>query len=57
MRWPGASHAGWIANLLIEDSEGKNYQAAALGLGWKLFVPWPREMDDLRRSNLFPILR
>jgi hypothetical protein len=36
-----------------EDSKEKNSLVAALGLGWNQFIPWLREMDDLRRSNLF----
>jgi hypothetical protein len=29
---------------------------ALTGTGWNLFVSWLREMDVLRRSNLFPAL-
>lgn len=29
----------------------------AVGLSWNRFLPWLREMDDLRRSGLFLICR
>jgi hypothetical protein len=38
------------------NSEDKTHWVALMGLRWNQFVPWLREMDDLRRSNLFPAL-
>jgi hypothetical protein len=40
-----------------ETLRAKNGLVAALGLAWNHFVPWLREMDDLRRSNLFTALK
>jgi hypothetical protein len=44
-------------SMLESNSEDKTHLVAVVGLSWNHFVPWLREMDDLRRSNLFPMLR
>jgi hypothetical protein len=44
-------------SMLEGNSEDKTHLVALTGMSLNFFVPWLREMDDLRRSNLFPMLR
>jgi hypothetical protein len=44
----------YFSSILEGHFDDKTQLVALTGMRWNIIVPWLREMDDLRRSHLFP---